>query len=152
MKSLKRILRLSLILMITFCLSSCSWGILLVIGNNLGQDIKVSYKINETEFLKNPKTYPFDNKLFSLYKKDIKKRPIELLNNAEYNDELKTVTLIIKPGEASFIGGYASFESFEQELIKSELKIIINKDSILEKEKLIEISEYKRKINLLEIK
>ena len=149
---MKKIFGFSLLLILTLCLSSCSWGILLFIGNNLDQEIQVTYKINETEFLKKPKTFPFDKKLYGLYYKNEKKRPSELPNDAEYDDELKTVTLTVKPNEAVFIGGYASFESFEEELNKSGLKIMINKDSILEKNNFIELSEYKRKTRLIEIK
>lgn len=151
-KSIKKIFRYSLILLVSFCFSSCSWGILLVVGNNLDRDIKITYKINETKFLKTPKTFSFGEKLFYFYKRNEEKRPIELTNNAEYNSGLSIVTLTIKSGEAAFIGDYASYESFEEELTKSELKIIIDKDSILEKEKLIELSKYKSKIRLVEIK
>ncbi|NRD24871.1 hypothetical protein HNV10_16575 [Winogradskyella litoriviva] len=149
---MKKIFGFSLLLIITLCLSSCSWGILLFVGNNFDQEIQVTYKINETNFLKSPKTFAFDKNIYGLYYKNEKKRPSELPNNAEYDEELKTVTLTIKPSEAVFIGGYASFESFEQELDKSELKIIINKDSVIEKNKLIELSKYKRKTRLIEIK
>jgi hypothetical protein len=149
---MKKIFGFSLLLILTLCLSSCSWGILLFVGNNLDQEIQISYKINETEFLKNPKTFPFSENIYRLYYKNEKKRPTELPNNAEYDDETQMVTVTVKPSEAIFIGGYASFESFEQELNKSELKIRMNKDSILETNKLIELSKYKRKTSLIEIK
>ncbi|TCI84586.1 hypothetical protein [Tenacibaculum sp. M341] len=149
---MKKIFGFSLSLILTLCLSSCSWGILLFVGNNLDQEIQISYKINETEFLKNPKTFTFSESVYRLYYKNEKKRPTELPNNAEYNDETQMVTVTVKPNEAIFIGGYASFESFEQEFDKSELKIIINKDSIVEKNKLIELSEYKKKTRLIKIK
>lgn len=149
---MKKIFGFSLLLIMTFCLSSCSWRILLFVGNNLNQEIQVTYKINETNFLKNPKTFPFEKKLYGLHYKNEKKIPSELPNDAKYDDELKTVTLTVKPNEAVFIGSYSSIESFEQELDKSELKVIINKDSIIEKSKLIELSKYKRKTRLIEIK
>ena len=151
MKLLKQIFRLTLLLLISICFSSCSWGVLLFVGNNLDKDIKISYKLNDTKFLKEPKTYSFDENLLKLYKNDVEKWPVELTNNSEYNDESKIVTLTIKPGQASYIGGYASFESFTHTIDKSELKIIIGNDSILKKEKLIEFSQHKRKINVLKI-
>ncbi len=149
MKQHKIILRLSIILITSICYSSCSWGVLIVIGNSLDQDIEITYKVDESNFSKNPPSFSFDKNIFSFYKKV---KPIELPNNATYNDELKTVSLTIKSGEASLIGKYYSFDSFKEKLINSELKVMIDKHTILEKEELMEFSKYKKKINVLEIK
>lgn len=149
MKLHKVIFRFSIILITSICFSSCSWGILIAIGNSLNQNIQITYKVDESNFSKNPHTYSFDKNIFNFHKN---KKPIELPNNVKYNDELKTVKLTIKPGEVSLIGRYYSFDSFKEILIKSELKVIINKDTILETEELLEFSKYKKKINVLEIR
>ncbi len=138
---------------IVFSLSSCSWGVLLIVGNSLDHDIVITYKINESEFTKKPKTYVFDQKLKNLYKNNSKKKPIEIPNDAVYDSISNTVIVTIKPHEAAFIGGYGSFESFEEEIIKSKLKVKTAKNNILTSEQLIETrTNLTRKITVLDIK
>ena len=147
-----KILKLTLLIIITLSLSSCSWGILLAIGNNSDHDIVVTYKINETEFSKKPRTYSFNKKIKYLYKNNPKKRPAESPNNAVYDAVSNTVTLTIKPNEAAMIGGYASFESFEDKIIKSKLQVQTTKNSTLNSEQLIQTkTKLTRKITILEI-
>jgi len=154
---MKGFIKIAIILIVTFCFSSCSWGILLVIGNNSEKSIQVVYQLppdeKEPQFFKKPKTFAFDKKILKVFKRNEKKRPIELINDAEYNDQLKTITLTIKPGEASMIGHYYSFQSFENEIINSNLKIRIDKDSVINTKESLNLFRYwNRRTSLLEVK
>lgn len=151
-KPFKTILKKSLIFLTLLTFTSCSWGLLFVVGNSYERDIIISYKITDSQLSKRPNSYSFDEKLLNLYKKN-KIRPLEIPNNAKYNEKSGTVTLTIKSGEAAVIGSYDSFESFREKILKSELKAIISKDSTLNTEELFKISRnWNRKIKLLEIK
>lgn len=145
-------LKLTLLFITTLCLSSCSWGILLAVGNSSDHDIVVTYEVNETEFSKKPSTYSFNKKIKYLYKNNPEKRPIKLPNNAVYDATSNTVTLTIKPNEAAIIGGYASFESLEEKIIKSKLNVQTAKKVTINSEQLIQTrTKLTRKVTILEI-
>ncbi|NOS90857.1 MAG: hypothetical protein HOP30_02945 [Cyclobacteriaceae bacterium] len=119
-------------LLLALLMTSCSWGVNLLIANTTSNDIFVRYTIpsdNENhQFFKAPKTYTYDASLLKLYKLNENKRPQAIPTEIRMIQETDEIEIRLAPGQVVHIGIYYSFQQRQEILSRYKLNVVINKE------------------------